>query len=50
MKHIKQDLGPPWLNLRLYLALTFYESGAIFFVSSRCVNMIRVFLHDDTLQ
>ena len=25
------------------------ESGALFFVSSWCVNLIRVFLHDDTL-
>ena len=42
-------LDPPLLNLRFSLALTICESCAIFFVSSWCVNLIRVFLHDDTL-
>ena len=43
-------LDPPWLNLRFSLSLTICESWALFFVSSWCVNLIRVFLHDDTLQ
>ena len=32
-----------WLNLRFSLALTICE---LFFVSSKCVNLIRVFLHE----
>ena len=36
-------------QLEAFLALTICESLALFFVSSRCVNLIRVFLHDDTL-
>ena len=43
------QLDPPWLNLTFSLALTICESLALFFVSSWCVNLIRVFLHDDTL-
>ena len=43
-------LGPPWLNLRFSLALTIWESLSISFVPSSCVNFIRVFLHDDTMQ
>ena len=38
-----------WLNLRFSLALTICESKALFFVSSWCSNLIRVFFHDDTL-
>ena len=38
-----------WLNWRFSLALTICESWALFFVSSWCVNLIRVFLHIDTL-
>ena len=37
------------LNERFSLALTICESLALFFVSSWCVNLIRVSLHDDTL-
>ena len=33
----------------LYLVHTNGECRALFFVSSWCVNLIRVFLHDDTL-
>ena len=36
-------------QLRFSLALTICESWALFLVSSWCVNLIRVFLHDDTL-
>ena len=43
-------LDPPWLNLRFSLALTVLGSWALLFVSSWCVNLIRVFLHDDTLR
>ena len=42
-------LGPSWLNLRLFIALTICESLAIFVVSSKCVNLIRLFLGDDAL-
>ena len=42
-------LDPPWINLRFSLALTVCESGALFFVSSQCVNLIRLFLCVDTL-
>ena len=38
-----------WLNFKFSLALTICESWALDFVSSWCVNLIRVFLHDDTL-
>ena len=37
-------------QLEVSLALTICESRAFFFVSSWCVNLIRVFLHDNTLQ
>ena len=43
------ELDPPCLNLRFSLALTICESLALFFVSSWCSNLIRVFFHDDTL-
>ena len=43
-------LGPPWLNLRFSLALTICESLAMFLVSPQWVNLIRLFLDDDTLQ
>ena len=36
-------------ELEVFLALTICDSCALFFVSSWCVNLIRVFLHDDTL-
>ena len=36
-------LDPPWLNLRFSLALTVYESWALFFVSSWGVGLVRVF-------
>ena len=35
------------LSLRFSLALTICESSALFFVSSWCVNVIKVFLHDE---
>ena len=44
-------LGPPSFNLRkLSLSLAIRESSALFYVSSRCVNLIRLHLCDDTLQ
>ena len=43
-------LGPPWLNLRFSLAWTIFESWVLFFVSSQRVDLIRLFLCDDTLQ
>ena len=43
------QLDPPWLNLRFSLALTICEPRVLFVVSSWYVNLIRVFLHDDTL-
>ena len=42
-------LDPPWLSLRFSLALTVCELWALFFVSLCCVNLIRVFLHYDSL-
>ena len=42
-------LDPPRINLRFSLALTICESETLFFVSSQCVNLIRLFLCVDTL-
>ena len=39
-----------WLNFRFSLTLTFCESWDNFFVSSRCVNLIRLFICDDALR
>ena len=39
----------PEIPERFSLALTICESWALFFVSSWCSNLIRVFFHDDTL-
>ena len=40
---------PTVAQLEVSLALTICESGASFFVSSWCVNLIRLFLCDDAL-
>ena len=36
-------------QLEVFFSLTICESSALFFVSSWCVNLTRVILHDDTL-
>ena len=43
-------LGLPWLSLGFSLALTVCGSCALFFVSSWCVGLIRLFLCYGTLQ
>ena len=42
------NLDPSWLNLKFSLDLTI-RVMSLFFVSSLCVILNRVFLHDDTL-
>ena len=42
-------LGPPLFNMRFSLDLTICESCDLFFVSSYCVNLIRLFLCGDSL-
>ena len=42
-------LDPPLLGLGFSLSLAVCGSWALFFVSSWCSNLIRVFFHDDAL-
>ena len=42
-------LDPPWLSLGFSLALAVCGSWALFFVSSWCVGLVGVFLHDGIL-
>ena len=42
-------LGPTWLNLSLSLVLTFCDSWSLSFISSFCVNLIRIFICNDAL-